>query len=53
MSTPHTPTIQLVVQPTLRVPGEVVEGVAQLYFPNLAKDKIEEVHVKLRGTIYT
>ncbi|KAI0802071.1 hypothetical protein BC629DRAFT_1284933 [Irpex lacteus] len=53
MPTSHTPTIQLVVQPTLRVPGEVVEGVAQLYFPNLAKDKIEEVHVKLRGSIYT
>ena len=53
MPNPQTQTIQLVFEPTLKVAGEVIKGTVQLNFPGLIKAKIEEVHVKLRGTVYT
>ncbi|KAI0087779.1 hypothetical protein BDY19DRAFT_223404 [Irpex rosettiformis] len=53
MSSSQAPTIELVFEPTLKLPDEVLNGIVQLRFPNLTNDKIEEVHVKLRGTAYT
>ncbi len=48
-----TETIKLVFEPTLRVAGETVQGEVHLNFPGLIRDKINEVHVKLRGYVYT
>lgn len=47
------PTIQLVFQPTLKVAGEVIDGAVHLNFPGLSREKIEEVHVKLRCVVDT
>ena len=53
MSTSQNSTIQLLFEPTLKLSDEVIDGVIQLHFPSLIEDKIEEVHVKLRGSVYT
>ncbi len=53
MSSVETQTIQLLFQPTLKVAGEVIGGEVLLFFPGLMKDKVEEVHVKLRGFVLT
>ena len=45
--------VNLVFDPRLHVPGEFVEGAVDLYFPKLMDDKVEEVHIKLRGSIVT
>lgn len=47
------PTISLMFDGRLRVAGEVLEGEVHVNFPALMKDKVEEVHVKLRGSIVT
>jgi hypothetical protein len=46
-------TIRLEFDATLKVAGETIHGEVRLYFPGLMKDKIEEVHVKLRGSVFT
>ena len=46
--------VNLIFDPKrVRVAGETLEGEVDLYFPKLMEDKIEEVHVKLRGAIVT
>ncbi|PSR74839.1 hypothetical protein PHLCEN_2v9553 [Hermanssonia centrifuga] len=45
--------ITLVFARKLRVAGEILEGEIHLDFTELTRDKIEEVHVKLRGSIFT
>lgn len=45
--------IQLVFGSHVRVAGEVVVGEVHLNYPLLQKEKVEEVHVKLRGTTKT
>ncbi|KAI0087757.1 hypothetical protein BDY19DRAFT_953036 [Irpex rosettiformis] len=47
------PAISLMFDKRLRVAGEVLEGEVHINFPSLMKDKVEEVHIKLRGSIYT
>ena len=37
----------------LRVAGEAVEGTVLLNFKELQKTPLEEVHVKLRGSVFT
>jgi hypothetical protein len=37
----------------VRVEGETLEGEVLLYFPKLVEDNVQEVHVKLRGSIVT
>ena len=37
----------------LRVAGETIEGEVQLTFPKVMEDKVEEVHIKLRGAVVT
>ncbi|KAI0345935.1 hypothetical protein BDW22DRAFT_1353570 [Trametopsis cervina] len=46
-------TIKLVFNPSLKVAGEVISGEVQLHFPGLMRDKVVEVHVKLRGSVFT
>lgn len=53
MSSDEIPAIALKYNSVLRVAGEVIEGEVHLHFPTLMKDKVEEVHVKLRGSVYT
>lgn len=48
-----TPAVRLVFDPRVRVEGETVEGEVHLYFPTLREDNIEEVHIKLRGSLQT
>lgn len=45
--------IHLVFEAHLRVAGEVLNGEVHLNFPALMKSKVEEVHVKLRGSVST
>ncbi len=45
--------ITLVFARKLRVAGEILEGEIHLDFTELTRDKIEEVHVKLRGSVFT
>ena len=45
--------LRLVLDPGLRVAGEEVKGEVHLDFTELQKTPLEEVHVKLRGTILT
>ncbi|GJE88447.1 hypothetical protein PsYK624_045300 [Phanerochaete sordida] len=45
--------VNLLFDPRLHVSGEFVEGAVDLYFPKLMEDNIEEVHIKLRGSIMT
>lgn len=45
--------IHLVFDSRLRVAGEVLDGEVHLNFPILMKSKVQEVHVKLRGSVYT
>ncbi|KAI0688328.1 hypothetical protein BC835DRAFT_1373087 [Cytidiella melzeri] len=47
------PAISLMFAKNLRVAGEVLEGEVHLNFPVLTKSKVEEVHIKLRGSVYT
>lgn len=47
------PALTLVFSPHLRAAGDVLEGEVQIYFPALMEDGITEVHVKLRGSLYT
>ncbi|KIP10197.1 hypothetical protein PHLGIDRAFT_22411 [Phlebiopsis gigantea 11061_1 CR5-6] len=48
------PALSLVFNPRIaRVPGEVLQGEVHLYFPTLLSDNIEEVHLKLRGSVVT
>ena len=49
----EAPAVSLMFDNRLRVAGEVLEGEVHLNFPSLMKDKVEEVHIKLRGSIYT
>ncbi|KAI0087523.1 hypothetical protein BDY19DRAFT_954117 [Irpex rosettiformis] len=53
MPSEENQAIRLIFQPVLRVAGEVIEGEVHLHFPSLMKDRVEEVHVKLRGSVYT
>jgi hypothetical protein len=46
-------TIRLEFDASLKVAGEQIHGEVHLHFPSLIKDKIEEVHVKLRGQVFT
>ncbi|KAI0087761.1 hypothetical protein BDY19DRAFT_953056 [Irpex rosettiformis] len=50
---PTSETITLLFEPTLKVAGETIKGEVHLNFPGLIKDKIDEVYVKLRGSVYT
>ncbi|KAI0683446.1 hypothetical protein BC835DRAFT_1423249 [Cytidiella melzeri] len=50
---PNEEAITLVFNATLKVAGEAIHGEVHLDFPSLMRDKIEEVHVKLRGSVYT
>ena len=45
--------ISVIFDPHVRVAGEVIQGEVHLNFPLLQKDKVEEVHVKLRGSVNT
>ncbi|KAI0345944.1 hypothetical protein BDW22DRAFT_1389932 [Trametopsis cervina] len=47
------PTISLVFSNGLKVAGETLEGEVHLNFPLLMKSKVSEVHIKLRGSVYT
>lgn len=47
------PAVSLVFDPRVRVGGETLEGAVDLYFPSLMEDNVEEVHIKLRGSIVT
>jgi len=48
------PALNLIFSPSrVRVGGEVIHGNVDLYFPSVYKDGIEEVYVKLKGTIIT
>lgn len=54
MAKDDIPALGLVFdQKALRVPGEVITGKVHLYFPTLVADNVEEVHIKLRGSIVT
>lgn len=50
---PAPETIVLIFEPTLRVVGETIRGEVRLYFPGLIKDSLDEVYVKLRGSVFT
>jgi hypothetical protein len=50
---PELPAISLMFDGRMRVAGEVLAGEVHLNFPILMKDKVEEVHIKLRGSVYT
>ena len=52
MST-NSELIRLVLDPGLRVAGEEVKGEVYLDFAELQKTPLEEIHVKLRGTVLT
>jgi len=45
-------SISLIFTPGLRIGGEVIRGDVELRFPQVLEDEIEEVHVKLRGSVY-
>ena len=54
MGKDETPALSLIFDPKVpRVPGQVLDGEAHIYFPTLLSDNIEEVHLKLRGSIVT
>ena len=36
----------------MRVGGEVLQGEVELQFPQIIRDEVEEVHVKLRGKVF-
>ena len=45
--------LTLALDSTLRVAGEVIEGTVLLNFKALQNTPIEEVHIKLRGSVFT
>ena len=50
----ETPTFTLVFNSKVpRVPGENLKAEVRLYFPTLLSDNVEEVFIKLRGSIVT
>ncbi|KAI0802029.1 hypothetical protein BC629DRAFT_161207 [Irpex lacteus] len=53
MSDTEIQTIRLSFSRTLKVAGEAIGGEVHLFFPGLIKDKIQEVHLKLRGFVET
>ena len=54
MGKDDTPALTLVFdQRVPRIPGETITGEVHLYFPTLLADNVEEVHIKLRGSIVT
>lgn len=54
MGKDETPALTLLFDPRVpRVAGETIEGEVDLYFPTLVADNVEEVHVKLRGSVLT
>lgn len=54
MGKDETPALSLLFdQKVPRVPGETIAGEVHLYFPTLVADNVEEVHIKLRGSIVT
>jgi len=44
-------SIALLFRPGVRVGGETLHGEVELRFPQVQEDEIEEVHVKLRGSV--
>lgn len=44
-------SISLLLRPGVRVGGETIRGEVELHFPQVQEDEIEEVHVKLRGSV--
>lgn len=46
-------SLTLNVPSTICVGGQTLRGEVQLRFPQVVEDQLEEVHVKLRGAIYT
>ncbi|TCD61739.1 hypothetical protein EIP91_007988 [Steccherinum ochraceum] len=46
-------SLKLNVPPTICVGGQIISGEAELHFPQVVQDELEEVHVKLRGTVHT
>ena len=46
-------SISLFFDNSVRVGGETLRGVVKLQFPGVIQDGVEEVHVKLRGSIVT
>lgn len=54
MGKDETPALALVFdQKTTRVPGDAITGEVHIYYPTLIADKVEEVHIKLRGVAVT
>ena len=56
LPTPNPNTNEVIVlalASQLRVAGETIEGEVQLNFAQLQRVPLEEVHVKLRGSVFT
>lgn len=45
--------LELEFDPKLHVAGEAVSGIVLLDFRELQKTSLEDIHVKLRGTVFT
>ncbi|KAI0345946.1 hypothetical protein BDW22DRAFT_1353585 [Trametopsis cervina] len=45
--------VRLLFDPSLKVAGQRIEGAVEVYWPGVIEKKIEELVVKLRGTILT
>ena len=45
--------IRLVFSSSLKVAGETIEGEVYLNFRSVVQNRIEEVHMRLRGHVYT
>ncbi len=52
-TTPRLEVITLVLPNALHVIGEVIEGEVVLNFAELRNTEIEELHVKLRASVFT